>query len=293
MVTVPCSFRDMPRWWHGNQAAWLDALPGLARAQAAAWGLVLEEPVRHGSNALVIPARRDGQLLVLRLTPPGPDFAAEVAALRFWNGRGTVHLLDVDLPTGAMLLERLGPDRSAQHLPLSEAVAVLAQMMRRLAVPPPRQAVTTAGLVQHRSGELENDWTRLGRPIPASVLSAAMISAKVLSRPGTDLAVNGDLHFRQVLRGADNQWTCVDPRLLRGDIEYDLARVLWSRLDEMSDDADIGHHLQAAVDCAGLDPDRARHWVLFRTVDYWLWGLANGLTHDPARCARLAAAITP
>jgi len=271
----------MPRWWHGNQAAWLDALPGLARAQAAAWSLVLEEPVRHGSNALVIPARRDGQLLVLRLTPPGPDFAAEVAALRFWNGRGTVHLLDVDLPNGAMLLERLDPDRSAQHLPLSEAVEVLAQ------------AVSTAGLVQRRSGELENDWTRLGRPFPASVLSAAMTSATVLSRPVTDLAVNGDLHFRQVLRGADNQWTCLDPRLLRGDIEYDLARVLWSRLDEMSDDADIGHHLQAAVDSAGLDPDRARHWVLFRTVDYWLWALANGLTHDPARCARLAAAITP
>ncbi|GIE33765.1 hypothetical protein Ait01nite_068100 [Actinoplanes italicus] len=34
--------------------------------------------------------------------------------------------------------------------------------------------------------------------------------------------------------------------------------------------------------------DHGRDWVLFRTVDYWLWGLGAGLTEDPVRCHRLA-----
>jgi streptomycin 6-kinase len=31
--------------------------------------------------------------------------------------------------------------------------------------------------------------------------------------------------------------------------------------------------------------------VVLRTVDYWLWALRTGLTIDPPRCERLAAAF--
>jgi streptomycin 6-kinase len=81
----------------------------------------------------------------------------------------------------------------------------------------------------------------------------------------------------------------VDPVLLRGDIEYDLARVLWTRIDEMPDAAAIVGHFDAVVREAGLDRERARDWVVFRTADYWLWGLSVGLTEDPVRCQRLAS----
>ncbi len=280
----------MPRWWHDGPA-WLDALPALVEEQLTRWGLVLDGVVRHGSNALVLPVRRSGEPLALRLTPPSEAVYAEVAALRFWDGRGTVRLVAVDVPAGAMLLERLDATRSAQDLPMDEAVTVVGRMMRRLAVPPPAGGTTTASLARDRLAALTSDWNRLGRPVPSPLLALAQASGRVVAEPSTDLAVNGDLHCRQVLRSRAGVWTCIDPRLLRGDIEYDLARVLWSRLDEMVDDIEIRHHLQTAVSIAGLDAVRARHWVLFRTVDYWLWGLAHGLTDDPQRCDRLANAV--
>ena len=59
----------------------------------------------------------------------------------------------------------------------------------------------------------------------------------------------------------------------------------------MADAAAIRHWFAVLVAAAGLDPDRARAWVTFRTVDYWLWGLGYGLTEDPVRCARLLDAI--
>jgi hypothetical protein len=46
-----------------------------------------------------------------------------------------------------------------------------------------------------------------------------------------------------------------------------------------------------AVREARLDRDHARDWVIFRTVDYWLWGLNAGLTEDPLRCRRLVTAF--
>lgn len=111
-----------------------------------------------------------------------------------------------------------------------------------------------------------------------------------LATTESDLAVNGDLHSEQVLRGIREPWLAVDPVLLRGDIEYDLARILWTRIDEMPA-AEITAHFDAVVQEAGVERDRARDWVVFRAVDYWLWGLAAGFTADPPRCQRLVMAF--
>jgi len=79
----------------------------------------------------------------------------------------------------------------------------------------------------------------------------------------------------------------VDPVLYRGDIEFDLARILWTSIDAMSSDDELLDHFGTLVATAGLDRDRARDWVVFRTIDYWLWGLGAGLTEDPVRCHRV------
>ena len=285
MIELPPAYLAQPRWWHGG-SEWLADLPGRVDEQCRRWGLEPDGEVMHGSNALVVPVRRGQTRFVLRLTPPEDDVAAEVAALRFWDGRGVVLLMEAEPAAGAMLLERLDGSRSLQQLPLSEAVPVLGRLMRRLAVPAPTEVRSTADVAAARRVDFPAEWERLGRPFPAATLSLALECAGELSTTGSTLAVNGDLHYEQVLVGGREPWLCVDPVLLRGDMEYDLARILWSRLDEMSD-AEVRRHVATVVDEAGLDPGRARTWVLFRAVDYWLWGLGRGLTEDPVRCARL------
>ncbi len=251
--------------------------------------------MRHGSNAIAVPVRRGDEPLVLRMTAPQPwpGFDREVAALAFWAGRGTVRLLDADAVDAAMLLERLAMDGTLADVPIDEAVPVIGRLMRRLAVAPPpgTDAPSTGVVVAQRAFELDGAWDRLGRPFEGAVLDRTLSIAALLAQPVSDLAVNGDLHAEQVLRGTREPWLAVDPVLLRGDIEYDLARVLWTRVHEMPEDADVRRHFDTLVAVAGLDRDRARDWVLFRTVDYWLWGLDHGLTTDPERCRRFVAAF--
>ena len=290
-IVVPQAFLDMPRWWHDG-AEWLAALPGTAEAVCRRWGLRLDGEPQHGSNALVLPVRRGDELLALRLTPPGPEVGEQVAALRFWAGRGTVRLEAADLAAGAMLLERLAMDGSLRALPIEEALAVLGTMMRRLATPAPASVPSTAEIVAGRAAALPSDWERLGRPFDKAFLMSAADSAARLTQRDGFLAVNGDLHSGQVLRGTREPWLTVDPVLLRGDIAYDLARVLWTRVDEMPDRASITEHFDAAVQAAGIEAERGRNSVLFRAVDYWLWGLRVGLTEDPERCRRLLIALS-
>jgi streptomycin 6-kinase len=284
MITLPESFLAMPRWWTEG-ADWLERLPEAVDHQCARWDLTIVGAVSHGSNAVVVPVTRGHDEFVLRMSPPGDEVAEQTWALRWWAGRGMAQLYDADVEAGAMLLERLSTPLTSR--PIDEAVAVLGQLMRRLAVPAPDDARSTADIVTTRSAELEPQWERLGRPFDAAILREALDVAP--SKTTSTLAVNGDFHAGQVLAGQREAWLMVDPVLFRGDIEYDLGRVLWWDLDKMDD---IVPHFDLAVREAVLDRDRARDWVLWRTVDYWLWGLAAGLTEDPVRCARLVSALS-
>lgn len=75
--------------------------------------------------------------------------------------------------------------------------------------------------------------------------------------------------------------------LLRGDPDYDFGRVLWSRLDELSTDAEVVALLDVFARAADVPYERARGWVVIRSMSYLLWGLRRGLTWDPSKCRRL------
>jgi streptomycin 6-kinase len=83
----------------------------------------------------------------------------------------------------------------------------------------------------------------------------------------------------------------VDPILLRGDPEYDFARAMWTRLDEMPDVGTMRRSLAELATAADIPLEAVRTWAALRCVDYWLWGLEHGLTEDPKRCARLITAL--
>jgi streptomycin 6-kinase len=69
--------------------------------------------------------------------------------------------------------------------------------------------------------------------------------------------------------------------------------LLWTRADELPGPHAITGLLGAVVDHGQLDPAKAVAWSFVRTIDYWLWGLENGLTSDPLRCQRIAGALAP
>lgn len=294
MIEVPQSFRDMPRWWHDEAGRdWLDRLPALVSENCRQWGLTVDGPVLHGSNALVVLVHQGSLPASLRLAPPGDDLAAETAALIHWDGRGVVRLLDVDLAKGASLLERLDHTRSLLTEPLLGAVATLGSLTRTLATPAPADVPSTRGLAAEGAESFGRQWQELGRPTPQRLLKAAVAAATALAAAESEpSSVNGDLHFEQVLAGSRYPWTVVDPVLLQGDPEYDIGRALWTRLDELPGDRDVHSAFGAFVDAASVPAERARSWVVVRSMSYLLWGLQRGLTWDPPKCRRLLELFT-
>lgn len=136
------------------------------------------------------------------MSPPGDDVGTETRALRFWDGHGTVQLVDTDLHRSAKLLERLDGSRSLLQVPLEEAVPVLAEIMLRLALPAPDDVPTTNELAAAATLSFTRDWQRCGRPTSRAQLEHANDAAQRLaSGPVGHHAANGDLHHGQVLAG--------------------------------------------------------------------------------------------
>ncbi len=253
--------------------AWLASVPEQLAHYSRLWGLQAEGPPWHGYLGLAFPMIRHGVAVVLKLTRVDDETRDEASALRLWDGRGTVRLLES--APGVLLLERLEASRTLGSLELVEAVSVAARLLRRLAVPAPDRFLDLREYSARLERLARSRWDRF-RPFPREWIRCPEVRQ--------DLLVNQDLHYENVLAGTREQWLVIDPKPLRGDPEFAVAPLLWNR----SKEGPALQRLEQVVAQAQLDRGLAREWSLFRVLEYWLWALDRGFSQDPARCRSLA-----
>jgi len=242
----------------------------------------------HGYVGLIVPVRTaDATPAVLKLSWPHEEALDEPVALDVWNGRGAVQLLDHDAEQCVLLLERLDSARSLNDEPIEEAVTVAGGLLRRLAVtaPPLHRALTEISARWQQ--ELPDDAARLGNAVPTRLVDEAIAHCRELAPGIGSLMVNEDLHYENVLRGNREPWLVIDPKVLSGDPEFGVIPLLRNRFDEMDNSRDLRTRLDAIIDAAELDPQRAHAWTFTRAIDDWLYCLDED---DPAG-VRAAAAI--
>ena len=272
--------------------AWIAALPALLDRLCRRWRLQVEDGVAaRGYHGVVIPVRRGAERCVLKICWPADRAVDEARALAAWRGQGAVLLLEADPAVGALLLERLDATRTLDSLDLGAAAEVAGRLLRRLAVPAPDWVRPLRAVAADIEASLPGRQEHLGRPVPEGWFATADGLAHDLGASAGDRLVHGDLHYGNVLAGHREPWLAIDPKPVAGDPEHAVPELLWTRADELKDAAAIRRLLAVLADSGELDGEKARGWAIVRCVDYWLWGLENGLTEDPKRCRRILAAL--
>jgi streptomycin 6-kinase len=273
---------------------WLAALPGHVDATLTRWRLTPDGPVLHGFCAIVLPVTADdGRPAVLKIGYQDPGTRTEAVALRAWDGRGAVRLLDADLMldpaeeggVGALLLERLDPARSLHQVEDDEAATVTGAVLAELARPlgtgadlggVPDLAATAARWLE----ELPRHWESLGRPGDRRLLDAALATCRDLGPEPAGALVHIDLHQANVLAAEREPWLAIDPQAMVADPAFCLVPFLRNKWHAVAGSADpraaFRRRFDIVVESSGVDRDRAAAWTLARAVDDLLWAVRHG-----------------
>jgi len=268
--------------------SWLASLPGLVHSRIEQWDLDVDlEPGAlpwSGHGGIVVPVLAQGVPAALKVAFPHDEALVERHALALWNGRGAVRLLASDAGTCSMLLERLDAEQSLQSEPMDVAADVWGRLVRELSIVPDgrtqwREFVHVAARAEQWSDDLPAEWEQLGRPFPRWLLEAALevcqTRGAVGRRTGTDVLVNTDFHFLNILARLDGSsgyrsYAAIDPQPMVGEAEFSVAPVLWNRIPDLpaaDPEAGLRARCRDFSMAAGLDEEVARQWSVAREVD--------------------------
>jgi streptomycin 6-kinase len=257
------------------------------------WELTLSGEAPKGEWNTILAASRRGVPCVLKIAGPEHNAIDEAIALEAWSGNGAARLLEADRDHGALLLERLDPDRTLRTAELATAAEIAGSLIHELAVPAPAGLPLLTDIVSQKPGILRRRQGALGEPVPGRWIDIACgLAGDLATDPGNQL-VHGDLHYDNILAGSRRPWLAIDPKPVTGNPERSVAELMWDRIDNATQPHEIRALFAALTRTGMLHSDRARAWTIVQAVDYWLWGLGAGLTEDPRRCERLLATLDP
>jgi len=252
-----------------ERKAWLHGLPALVKDLEARWSIRLGEPFDHtGSCSWVASATRaNGDAAVLKLAMPHMEGQDEISGLRFWKGHGTVKLLEADLQSGAMLLERCLPGTTLHSEPEWRQDEVVANLLKQI------WSLTQAPsdlfgfrplslMIEFWYGETlaqRRLWPDVG------LVNEGLRLFKELVRPDpTDVLLTTDLHAGNVLRSEREPWLMIDPKPFVGDRAYDPVQHLMNCETRLHGDPIA--LVRRVADLTEVDAERLRLWTFARAA---------------------------
>lgn len=284
-LVIPPAFAEGVRIERGAAGQdWLDLLPAKISEYLEKWDLTIDGAAMHGYIGIVFPVLQDETKYALKITWVDDETKDEALALKLWNGNGAVNLIDAEPAEGALLLERLN---SSKHLGLVEiktAITIAAKLLRRLAISaPPEISSLKNEAIDHVSRAFER-WESTRQVVPKHYVQRSIDFAKELQPDIGDLLINEDLHYENVLSSEREPWLVIDPKVVRGDIEYGAFSLLLNRLAPNTTNEELQERFQLIVSSAEMNAGRAKKWVVIRAIQYWLWALEQNYDEDSSRC---------
>lgn len=289
--SIPAHFARTTLELYGQQGAdWLEKLPLLLDECVTRWSLTLSSPFSLSYNYVAPAVRVDGSQVVLKLGVPNRELSTEIAALQLYDGRGIIHLLEVDEGMGVMLLEQLQPGVMLSTLKDDEqATAVAAQVMQQLWRPlPPNHPFPTINQWASGLKRLRHRFEGGVGPFPERLVETAeSLFTDLLASATTPVLLHGDLHYFNILSAQRQPWLAIDPKGLAGEPGYEIGAWLRNPPTWVQTSAELKNNLTRRVDqfaeMLQLDRQRLAGWGMAQAVLSGWWSFEDhGRNWEPA-----------
>lgn len=271
--------------WGEGAKDWLDNIPKLIKVFEEKWSIKVDKPFELSYNYTAPARRQNGEEVVLKIGfPEDKEFKSEIEALKIFNGEGSVKLLESDLESCVILLERVKPGENIESLEDDIATKVIASIIKKI----------HKGVPENNNLLLLSDWYKgfekyikeygSKGPLPFYLINKAQKTFKELIESQGELKVlHGDLHHGNILLATREPYLTIDPKGVIGESEYEVSAMMRNPYLKIIDEKVLERRIDILSDELGFDKKRITSWGFAQTILSCIWSIEDktkGWTHS-------------
>ncbi len=279
---------------------WLRNLQNLLSSLEKCWHFKIIEAFPHLTyNYVVKVSLANGNAAVLKCGVPNPEINTEIAALKHFNGKACVNLLEADESLGAMLLEQVLPGIPIIELDDHEATEIFAHLIKKLHQP--IQDISFFPIVQKwfkGFDRLYHQFNGKTGPFSSSLVDDAyQIGKELLNSMSEPVLLHGDLHHMNILSATREPWLAIDPKGVVGEREYEVGAFMRNPIPTLTTKMDtkntLTRRIEILTDITGFDKKRIIGWSFYQAVLAAIWCFEDtGAGFEPfIQCAEVLKKI--
>ena len=279
---------------HGESGdAWVANLPIYIDALCKKWDLSCVTPVDNMTFNYVAKAISNmNQAVVLKIGYDKKSVVDEMRALRYFNGDGSIELVDYDDKYNALLLQQAVPGLTLKSLNQTHVDTVLDCYVEVM------QALHSKPLASNHGYPHISDWLMVldnaaPENFPPLVLNKAIeIKNRLLKTSDTKLFLHGDLHLDNILQNG-SQWIAIDPKGVVGDPAFEVFAFDFIQSAELANKSNIGALLASRSELiagkSNLSAQRIKEWAFVRLILSAAWSIEDNC--DPSWAIDIASIL--
>jgi streptomycin 6-kinase len=248
-------------------------------AHTRQWRVTVDRVIETRA-ALIAFGQRDRQPVVVKVVKNDVGEWRSGEIVNAFAGRGVVRVFESD--AGAVLLEQLCPGDSVMDIAIrgedDRATAILADTIGAMSTEVcPGWVPGVADLGASFTTYLPGQDGQLGADI---VSSASRTYADLCASQTNERLLHGDLHHENVLYDDARGWVAIDPKGVRGELEYEIGAALRNpcdRPDLFARPDVVTRRVERFVHTLDVDGSRVLRWAFAQAVLAAIWDLEDGV----------------
>lgn len=262
---------------------WLDTIPQLVGLYEETWNIKCVSPFPLSYNYVAPAETSDGKQVVLKISfPDNHEFIPEVEALKFYNGVGSIQILQEDRVNGVILLEKAEPGTRVKEVtPEDTQVSIIADVLKQLHKPifTPHNIFPTILDWSKAFNRYRDNFSLATGPIPKWMFEQAEeIFTEYPKENKEQVLLHGDLHTDNVLL-SQRGWLIIDPKGVMGEREFELGACLRNPYYDYPKGSDYKKLEENKIvqfsEELGFDKKRILDWTFACAVISLLWSLED------------------
>ena len=221
---------------------WVDNYPKMLEDYVERWQLTLTGTASAGLpiNVILYAETERGNPVVLKLGHPHPEQKTEIIALRAYQGRYAVNILDWDDETGAFLMDRVLPGKKLRNISNNiDRSRIKVRLIGDLPIPISDVAgLPSFGEWMERAFAEFRDRLKRGEASDHELEFLSFIEMaeatyqRLLPRCPETYLLHGDLHHENILLDEERGWLAIDPKGVRGPRVMECGRFLHNFIED-------------------------------------------------------------